>query len=88
MFSQASVILFEGRGHAWQGEGVHWRGVCIAGGVYGGGHAWQGTEGCAWQGACVAGGMAIAAGGTHTTGMHSRSIVRVITNCLVILNAY
>ena len=28
--------------------------------------------GCAWLGACMAGKTAIAAGGTHPTGMHSR----------------
>ena len=27
--------------------------------------------GCAWQGACIGGKMAIAAGGTHPTGMYS-----------------
>ena len=59
--------------------GVHtWQGTCMAKGK----HAWQ--RGCAWQGACVAEGecmagggacvageTAIAAGGTHPTGMHS-----------------
>ena len=62
-------------------------GACMAGGMHGRGHAWQGGcmaggmhgRGDAWQGACVAGGgrayvagkTAIAAGGTHNTGMHS-----------------
>ena len=45
-----------GRGCAWQGT----EGACVAGGMHGRG-----------SGTCVAGGMAIAAGGTHPTGMHS-----------------
>ena len=56
-----------------------WQGVCVAGGVRGGGHAWQGCvcgggmhgRGHAWCGACMTGKTAIAAGGTHATGMHS-----------------
>ena len=59
--------------------GVHGRGACMAGR-----HSWQGEH--VWQGACPAGGacmegrtcvageMAIAAGGTHPTGMHSCSV--------------
>ena len=35
-------------------EDMHGRGVCMAGGVCGRGHALQGH---AWQGACIAGGM-------------------------------
>ena len=50
-----------GRGCAWQG-GMHGRGcawtACMAGGVCGGGFAWQEKT-------------AIGAGDTHTTGMHS-----------------
>ena len=38
-------------------------GTCVARGMHGRGHA--------WQGACVAGEMATEAGGTHPTGMHS-----------------
>ena len=73
-------------GHAWQGDvrgggrGMCGRWVCMAGGC-----AWQGCvcQGCVWQGACMAGGMrgeggacvagkmAIAAGGTHPTVIHS-----------------
>ena len=37
--------------------------------MHGGRHAWQGGMG--GRGACVAGKTAIAAGGTHPTGMHS-----------------
>ena len=52
--------------------GIHGRGTCMAGG-----HAWSGglyvAGEHAWQGACVAGETAIAAGGTHPTGMHSCS---------------
>ena len=69
-----------------RGAGEHtWWGACVAGGcVWQGGHAWWG---CVWQGGmnggvCVVGGMhgggvcmaekmAIAAGGTHPTRMHS-----------------
>ena len=36
MFSQASVILFT------EGGGCAWQGVCMAGGMCGRGHAWQG----------------------------------------------
>ena len=39
------------------------RGVCMAGGMCCGGHAWQGV--------CVAGETTTAADGTHPTGMHS-----------------
>ena len=55
-------------------EGVRGRGACMAGetcmagGMHGRGHAWRGG-GQAWQG--VARNMAIAAGGTHPSGMHS-----------------
>ena len=54
------------RGRVWQ-WGVHGRGACMAGGMCGGGHAWQGVSmagGHAWQegvhgrGTCVAGGCA------------------------------
>ena len=58
-----------GRGCAWQGDvhgrDVHGRGVC------GRGHAWQGACVVRGGGACVAGKMAIAAGSTHPTGIHS-----------------
>ena len=63
-----------GRGHTWQG-------ACVAGGTcMTGGHTWQGKLGMhgrgghAWQGgkgACMAGEMAIAAGNTHPTVLHS-----------------
>ena len=46
-----------GWGHVWWGEHV-WQGS-----MYGRGHV--------WRGACMAGKTAIAAGGTHPTGMHS-----------------
>ena len=39
------------------------------GGVHDRGYAWQGV--CVAGGACMAGETAIAAGGTHPTGMHS-----------------
>ena len=58
-----------GRGACVAG-GHAWWGTCMAGGMHGKGHAW-------WGGVCVAGGsclaeeMAIAAGGTHPTEMHS-----------------
>ena len=50
MFSQVSVILFTG-------------GVCVVGGVHGGGHVWQGVCGAGWhvwqgEGACMAEGHA------------------------------
>ena len=48
-----------------------WQGACVAGV-----HAWQGCvcgRGHAWRGVCMAGKTAIAAGGTHSTGMHSYS---------------
>ena len=61
-------------GRAWQGWGA-----CMAGCVYGMGHAWQGgvrgKGGCAWQGGCMAGETATAADGMHTTGIHSCFIV-------------
>ena len=45
-------------------------GACVVGGAcMAGGHAWQG--GMHGRGACMAGKTAIAAGGTHPTGMHS-----------------
>ena len=82
MFSQACVKNSVHRGGAWQGHrvwcgGMHgrvcaWWGACMAGGMHGGGHVCG--EGHAWQwggGACVAGETAIAAGGTHPTGMPS-----------------
>ena len=65
-----------------RGGGMHGRGACMAngacmvGGVHGGlacvvgQHAWQGG-GHVWWGVCMAGKTAIAAGGTHPTGMHS-----------------
>ena len=37
------------------GRGMHGRGACMAGGMHGGGHAWQ--EGMCGRGACMAGGM-------------------------------
>ena len=66
MFSQASVILFTGRGrvagkracvagvgHAWQEWGMRGRsGACVAGV----GHTWQGGWGMAPVEACMAGG--------------------------------
>ena len=71
-------VCMTGEGHAWQGEGayvaggLHGRGTCMAGAcMVGRGRAWLGA--CAWwgEGRCVAGKTAIAAGGTHSTGMHS-----------------
>ena len=47
MFSQASVILSTGGGHAWWVGGRVWQGAYMAGGMCGGGYA--------WQGACVVG---------------------------------
>ena len=46
----------------------------MAGGMHGGGHAWQGAcmvGVCALLGACMAGEMTTAVGCTHPTGMHS-----------------
>ena len=62
------------RGHVWQGAcawqgGMYGRGACVAGCVCDG--VWQGGMHGREEGACVAGKMAIAAGGTHPTGMHS-----------------
>ena len=66
-----------GRGCAWQ-RGMHdrvsaWQGVCMAGlcmeGVYMGEACMAG--GVRVRGSCMAGKTAIAAGGTHPTGMHS-----------------
>ena len=67
-------------GHAWWGGGMHGSrvcvvvGACVAGGMHGRGHMWQGAcmawgyvVGGGW--ACVAGEMATAADGTHPTGM-------------------
>ena len=48
----------------------------MAGGMCGGGHAWQGVcmaGACVAGGSCVAGETATAADGTHPTGMHSCS---------------
>ena len=66
---------------------ARWHGAFVAGGMHGGGHAWQGgiwwwgvcggsggvcvAGARAWQGVCVAGEMATAVGSTHPTGMHS-----------------
>ena len=72
-----------GKGCAWQGACMV--GVCVAGGhawqgawkgdVHGRGHVWQegmcGRGDMCGKGACMAGKTAIAAGGTHPTGMHS-----------------
>ena len=63
----AGVCVWQGRGHAWQGVCVGVcmaRGACMAGGLCG-------------RGACMTEEMAIAAGGTHPTGMHS---------CLLMVN--
>ena len=54
-------------GHAWQGACIV--GVCMARGMHGRGHAWQG--GMHGKGGGVVGEMATAADGTHPTGMHS-----------------
>ena len=48
---------------------MHGRGHARQWGMYGGGHAWQGE-------ACVAGETAIAAGGTHPTGMRSFCLIK------------
>ena len=48
--------------------GGTWQGACVAGGVHGGGRAWQGDDTTRLRdtvGQC--------AGGTHPTGMHSCS---------------
>ena len=49
--------------------------ACMVGGMYGGGHVWQGgIHGrgvCVAWGACVPGETATAVGGTHPTGTHS-----------------
>ena len=62
IFSQASVILFMGRGHARPGG---MPGGWAQGGTYGRGCAWPGVGVCAWQGGihsqgqeCVCGGVA------------------------------
>ena len=63
-----------GRGLVWQG-GVMAGGVCGRGTCMAGGHAWQRVcvAGGVYGGveACVTGETAIAADGTHPTGMHS-----------------
>ena len=64
MFPQASVILFTGVGHAWQGGGHVWQWACMVGGMYGGGMC-GGEGGMCGRGVCVAGGM-------HGGGMHGR----------------
>ena len=58
-------------------RGAYVGGVCMAGGVHGGGHVWQGMHGRghAWQGACVAGGMhgtgaCVVRGACMVGGMH------------------
>ena len=63
--------------------------VCPQGGVHGrGGHAWQGTcmaGGHAWQGhAWQILRDTVRAGGTHTTGMHSCSMVNFL--CMITTN--
>ena len=82
-----------------QGRGCAWQGVCMAGGLRGGGHAWQGVHGGghAWQGgvcgrgACVAGGVH-GRGGMHVRGacmaggMHGRYCdVRILLECILVL---
>ena len=65
------VVCMVGGMHGRGRGGCAWQG----GGMYGGGeHVWQGGiygRGHMWWGAYVAGKTAIAAGGTHPTGMHS-----------------
>ena len=89
MFSQVSVcpqlgICDEGGMHdggvrgegGMRGKGGHVRqGACMAGGVHGRGHAWQGVY--------VAGGTATAADGMHPTGMHS-CLALFFQNCMKI----
>ena len=61
-------VGMHGRGCAWQG-GMHGRlCVCHRGCAYQGAWVVGGVHG---RGACMVGGRAIAAGGTHPTGMHS-----------------
>ena len=53
--------------------------------MHGGGYAWWGVcmaGGHAWQAACVAGETAIAAHGTHPTGMHSCCILDFVCHFL------
>ena len=68
------------RGGGWQGQHAWWgathgSGVCMAGGIHGRVHVWQG-------GSCMAGGPCVAysqwAGGTHPTGMHSCCLSNLI----------
>ena len=69
-------------GHAWQGAcmaggvcmagGMHGSGMCVAGGGMHGREAYM-AGACMAGGACVAEKTAIAAGGTHPTGMYSCS---------------
>ena len=47
---------------------MHGEGACVAGGVHGGGHVWQGVY---MVGGMHAGGTATQVDGTHPTGMHS-----------------
>ena len=61
MFSQASVILSMGGGHAWQGE-------CMAGVYMVWGMCGRGMRGREMRMAVET---ATAADGTHSTGMHS-----------------
>ena len=54
-----------------RGRGMYGREACMVwgGGMHGRGCAWQGA--CMAEGGCMGGKMAIAADGTHPTGMHS-----------------
>ena len=80
MFSQVSVCMCgKGGMHGWggmaggacvAGGGMCGKGACVARGCVAGGM--HGREVCMAGGTCVAGGTATAAGGTHSTGMHSR----------------
>ena len=51
-------------------------GVCLAGGMHGGGCAWW--VACMVGRVCVAGEMAIAVGSMHPTGMHSCQIINLL----------
>ena len=73
VFSEACVKNSVHRGHVWWGvacmAGRHaWQGACMAGGMHGGGHAWQGWH--AWQGVCMVGGCVVVGGMCGRGGMH------------------
>ena len=88
IFLHLSVSYSVHRGHAWQGGlvslGVHDRGVCMVGDMYGGEICtWGMYGGGMWQGACRAG--VCAAGVCAWHGRSSLKLaVRIILECILV----